>query len=197
MVMGLTKLDCLLKEKVEQAGWVPGAVLLVRHRQEVIFHEAYGLRETVPETLPMTRDTLFDLASLTKPVSTALLVMQMWRQGRLRLEQTLSDFFTPLKDPAKRRITVASLLSNRSGFPAWRPYYRNYTEGMCPISRDEMFHNVVSEKSSWVGSLKRRFPGRWHWRKRITAESERIRRKDTGSKSPSRPQSAARGGTEF
>lgn len=146
MVMGLTKLDCFLKEKVEEAGLIPGAVLLVRHRDEMIFHEAYGFRETVPSKLPMTKDTLFDLASLTKPVSTALLVMQMWQQGRIRLEQTLSHFFAHLKNPAKRRITVGHLLANRSGFPAWRPYYQNYTEAICPISRDEMFNNVVSEK---------------------------------------------------
>lgn len=144
--MGLTRLDSLLREKVDEFRWVPGAVLLARYRDEVIFHEAYGSRQIVPEKLPMTRDTLFDLASLTKSLSTGLLAMQMWRKGKIRLEETLSNVFGFLSDPAKRGITVRNLLANRSGLPAWRPYYQEYPESACPVSWDEVFRKVDSEK---------------------------------------------------
>jgi len=105
---------------------VPGAVLLVRGPDGVILREAYGLRQGLPAELPMTRETLFDLASLTKPVCASLLTLIMVQRGSLDLDQDLEAWFSPVKDPAKRRITVRQLLSNRSGLPGWRPFYQEY-----------------------------------------------------------------------
>ena len=142
---GLKRIDRLLRDKVEETRQVPGAVLLVRGPEGVIFHEAYGFRQRVPVELPMTRETVFDLASLTKPVCTSLLTMIMTRRGRLELEQGLETWFSPLRDPAKQRITVRQLLSNRSGLPAWRPFYREYPEDGQPISSDLISQRVLDE----------------------------------------------------
>ncbi len=142
---GLKKIDRLLRDKIEEAREVPGAVLLVRGPEGVIFREAYGLRQRVPAELPMTRETVFDLASLTKPVCTSLLTMIMTQRGSLELDQDLETWFSPLKDPAKRRITVRQLLSNRSGLPAWRPFYQEYPEDRQPISTDVISQRVLEE----------------------------------------------------
>ena len=56
--------------------------------------------------VPVGEETLFDLASLTKPVCTALLAMILQQRGSLDLDQDLERWFSPVKDPAKRRITV-------------------------------------------------------------------------------------------
>ena len=112
---GLKRVDRLLRDKIEGAREVPGAVLLVRGPQGVVFCEAYGLRQMVPSELPMTRETLFDIASLTKPVCASLLTLIMAQRGSLDLDQDLETWFSPVKDPAKRRITVRQILSNRSG----------------------------------------------------------------------------------
>jgi CubicO group peptidase (beta-lactamase class C family) len=142
---GLDRIDRLLREKVEEACEVPGAVLLVRGPEGVIFHEAYGLRQRVPLELPMTRATVFDLASVTKPVSTALLTMLMIRKGALALNQALERWFSPLRDPAKKPITLRQLLSNRSGLPAWRPFYREYPQDRQPISSALISQRVLDE----------------------------------------------------
>jgi CubicO group peptidase (beta-lactamase class C family) len=142
---GFNKLDRLLKDKVERAQEVSGAVVLVRGPNGVAFHEAYGLRQRIPSALAMTKDTVFDLASLTKPLCTSLLTMIMAQKGKLDLDQSLGTWFDPLGDPAKRRITVRQLLSNRSGLPGWRPYYQEYPQDRHPISADEMAQRILAE----------------------------------------------------
>jgi len=111
----------------------------------MIFHEAYGLRRKEPTELPMTRATVFDLASLTKPVCTSLLTMIMVEKRGLGLEQDLGTWFSPIKDPAKKGITVKQLLSNRSGLPAWRPFYQEYPADRQPISTETISQRVLEE----------------------------------------------------
>jgi len=142
---GLKRVDRLLRDRVVGSREVPGAVLLVRGPGGVILHEAYGLRQRVPAKLPMTRETLFDLASLTKPVCASLLTLLMAQSGRLDLDQDLEAWFSPVKDPAKRRITVRQLLSNRSGLPGWRPFYQEYPVDRQPISMDVLSQRVLEE----------------------------------------------------
>jgi len=142
---GLKRVDRLLRDKIEGVREVPGAVLLVRGLEGVILREAYGLRQRVPAELPMTRETLFDLASLTKPVCVSLLTMIMAQRGSLNLDQDLETWFSPVKDPAKRRITVRQLLSNRSGLPGWRPFYQEYPVDRQPISTDVLSQRILEE----------------------------------------------------
>ena len=142
---GLKRVDRLLRDKIEGAREVPGAVLLVRGPEGVILREAYGLRQRVPAELPMTWETLFDLASLTKPVCASLLALIMAQRDRLDLDQDLEAWFSPVKDPAKRRITIRQLLSNRSGLPGWRPFYQEYPVDRQPISMDVLSQRVLEE----------------------------------------------------
>ncbi len=141
----LERVDRLLRDRIEGAGQIPGAVLLVRDPGGPVLFEAYGSRRSVPEALPMTRETLFDLASLTKPVSTALLAMLMTERGRLDLDQGLDGWFSPLPDPEKKKITLRQLLSNRSGLPAWRPFHREFSKRGHPVPAEEMFRRVLEE----------------------------------------------------
>lgn len=142
---GLKRADRLLREKIEQAREVPGAVLLVRGPEGRVFHEAYGLRQSVPSELPMTRGTVFDLASLTKPVCTSLLAMILTRRGCLELDQEVGAWFSPIKDQAKRRVTVRQLLSNRSGLPPWRPFYREVPPDRQPVSMEWITQRILEE----------------------------------------------------
>jgi CubicO group peptidase (beta-lactamase class C family) len=72
----------------------------------------------------MTVNTIFDLASLTKPLATTLAVLILVDRGRLRLDASLAELFQPQPLPAdKAGITLRQLLSHSAGFPAWRPYY--------------------------------------------------------------------------
>ena len=106
---------------------LPGAVVVIGHGGKVVFHQAYGLRKLGGEpgldgspapAEPMTEDTIFDVASLTKPLATATAVMQLYEQGKVQfddpLQQYLPDFNTA-NDPQRAKVTVRMLLTHTSG----------------------------------------------------------------------------------
>jgi CubicO group peptidase (beta-lactamase class C family) len=72
------------------AGQMSGCVVLIGRRAGIVFEKAYGNRCVEPEKESMTKDTLFDMASLTKPVATATSVMMLVERGQLRLRDNVS-----------------------------------------------------------------------------------------------------------
>lgn len=103
-------------------GVFPGGVLLVAKEDRVLFFEAFGRARLDPER-PMTTDTVFDLASLTKPLATTLATMVLVQDGRLNLDQTLSSAISDFSGTDKAEITVRQLLCHTSGLPDYQPYY--------------------------------------------------------------------------
>ncbi len=103
-------------------GVFPGAVLLVAEGDKVLFHHAYGTANLFSGR-PMTCETIFDLASLTKPLATALAAMILVDKGELDLDQPCAMVFPQLSGAGKAGITPRHLLSHCSGLPAWRPYF--------------------------------------------------------------------------
>jgi serine-type D-Ala-D-Ala carboxypeptidase len=106
------------------AGSFPGAVYLVGERSGIVAEGALGQAVLEPERRAATLDTLYDLASLTKPLATALLAVHLHSEGVLRLEDALSRHL-PSWRPADARagLTLLDLLTHRSGLPAWIPLY--------------------------------------------------------------------------
>src|SRR3989475_10548987 len=111
-----------MREGVEQ-GVFPGGVLLVSHRGRPVHHAAYGAACLLPEPEPATVDTIYDLASLTKPVATTTAVALLLADGRLSLEDPLERFVPELTQVDLRQATIRHLLNHTSGLPAWRPVY--------------------------------------------------------------------------
>src|SRR5690242_2707039 len=74
------QIDAIINEAV-QSGLIPGAVVIVGHNGGVVYRQAYGSRSLVPRREPMTTDTIFDAASLTKVVATTPSVMKLVEQG--------------------------------------------------------------------------------------------------------------------
>jgi CubicO group peptidase (beta-lactamase class C family) len=107
-------------------GTVPGLVLLAAGGGVTLFHEAFGARQLIPHKLPASRDTLYDVASLTKAVVTSVLAMQEVGAGRLALDEkvaeALPEFAGP--EPGRAEVTVRDLLCHASGLPAHRPFWR-------------------------------------------------------------------------
>lgn len=100
----------------------PGGVLLASLKGEIVFLRAYGL-ERLGTRRRVTQQTVFDLASLTKPLATALALMRLTELGRLDLDQGLGTLLPAFEGTEKAEITPAQLLSHRAGLPAWRPYF--------------------------------------------------------------------------
>ena len=106
---------------------LPGAVVVIGHGGKVVFHQAYGVRKLAGEpgldgspapAEPMTEDTIFDMASLTKPLATATAVMQLYEHGEVRFDDPVQEYlpdFNPANDPQRAEVTVRMLLTHTSG----------------------------------------------------------------------------------
>jgi CubicO group peptidase (beta-lactamase class C family) len=104
-------------------GVFPGAVLLVARKGQVLFIEKAGYLSLIPEQIPVKRDTIFDQASLTKPLATTLSLMKLVDEGKVELDQPLSQL-TPTPVPSdKKDLTLRLLLSHSAGFTDWKPFY--------------------------------------------------------------------------
>ena len=107
-----------IDEAVEAAivdGDLPGAVVLVWSQGRTAYHKAFGRRAVEPESEPMTVDTIFDLASLTKVVATTTAVMMLVEEGRVRLRAPVAEYLPGFERHGKERITVGQLLTHVSG----------------------------------------------------------------------------------
>jgi uncharacterized protein YbbC (DUF1343 family)/CubicO group peptidase (beta-lactamase class C family) len=107
---------------------VPGAVVVVGRRGKVVLARAFGKRAIEPSDEPMTRDTVFDMASLTKPVATATSVMVLLERGKIRLGDRITTHLPELKGNGKDAITIEQLLRHRSGLIPDDPI-SDYAEG--------------------------------------------------------------------
>lgn len=117
----MRQLDACLRQSVA-CGDVPGAVVCVAHRGEVVWHEAYGAAAWVPERRAMRRETLFDVASLTKVMATTPLALAAQRDGVLQLDDPLRRFY-PAVPGDVGTVTLRQLLSHSGGFADWLPLY--------------------------------------------------------------------------
>ncbi|NOY90541.1 MAG: DUF1343 domain-containing protein [Deltaproteobacteria bacterium] len=99
---------------------IPGGVLLLGRADGVIFQRAYGSRDAGPPAEPMTLDTIFDLASLTKPIVTATAVMQLVERGDLALDAPIADYL-PTFAAERKTATLRQALLHTSGLPAVDP----------------------------------------------------------------------------
>lgn len=114
-------------EAIEQ-GVIPGATLIVRHGADIAYQGAFGFRQREPETAPMKLDTVFDLASLTKPLATTIAAMLLVSEGKLRLDERMTRFFPNFGVHGKAAVTFRHLLAHCSGLAAWRPFYQRVAE---------------------------------------------------------------------
>lgn len=115
--------DSLMFQAIE-TGVFPGGVLLVARDGAIQFHEAYGWRNLFTRQV-VTTDTVFDLASLTKPLATTPSLMVLAQQSRLALDEPIGKRHRWLKGSGKEEISIRALLNHSAGMPAYRPFYRD------------------------------------------------------------------------
>lgn len=99
------------------------AVYLVGTPDKVYFEGACGRAVAIPEEIKATLATIYDLASLTKPLVTTLLLAQLIEAGEIALQDQISRYLPLFDTPDKHTITIAQLASHCSGLPKWLPFY--------------------------------------------------------------------------
>ena len=141
----LALVDSVLLRAVQQ-GEIPGAVLAVVRHGKMAYLKAFGQRALEPQKEPMSIDTQFDMASCSKPMSTALCAMILIEQGRLRLQDAVNLYlpeFEDWQDGTNITIRVQDLLTHTSGLPPYAPVAQLQKQYGSPC-RDSLMHYIAT-----------------------------------------------------
>ena len=110
----LARIDELVAQGIAEKR-MPGCVVCVGRRGKIVLLKAYGNKQLRPSEAPMTTDTVFDMASITKPVATATSIMLLVERGQLKLGQRVADLFPEFAANDKGEVTIFDLLTHQSG----------------------------------------------------------------------------------
>ncbi|MCU1290222.1 MAG: hypothetical protein JWN60_2451, partial [Acidobacteria bacterium] len=143
----LNQIDALVEKDIADKK-LPGAVIIVGHKGKIVYRKAFGNRSVSPTVEKMTVDTIFDAASLTKPIATATSVMILVEQGKLRLNDTIGRFIPEIEDEAAKRVTVQQLLTHVSGYRPDFDLGEKWTgrEGMLAALKKEKLRNPAGTR---------------------------------------------------
>lgn len=147
----MKKLEEAVKQGIE-SGAFPGLALVVAKGTNILYHYHSGFAQLLPEPREITPDTLFDLASLTKPVATTTAIMLLVQAGKLSLSDKARDYLAGFDGNGKEKITLRHLLNHSSGLPAWKPYYKE----IAPSSEGKSFitNKVLQEELIYLPGQK-------------------------------------------
>jgi beta-N-acetylhexosaminidase len=119
------KIDSIANDAIKQ-GATPGCVVTVLKNGKLAYQKAYGY-QNYDNQIPITTNTIYDLASVTKISATNIAVMKLWEEGKLRLKKKLSDYLPWLKGTNKANLTVENLLLHQAGMVSFIPFYKEVT----------------------------------------------------------------------
>jgi CubicO group peptidase (beta-lactamase class C family) len=114
----LSGIDHVVEEEIEK-GNIPGAVVLIGQGNKVLYWKAFGYEVNEPFEEQMSKNTIFDLASLTKPVATATSIMILADQGKIKLGDYAGKFLPAFACNGKEKVRLQHLLNHTSGLPAY------------------------------------------------------------------------------
>jgi uncharacterized protein YbbC (DUF1343 family)/CubicO group peptidase (beta-lactamase class C family) len=135
----LSVLDPIVLDAIRERQ-IPGAVLLVWHDGQVMCRKAFGNRSLEPGHEPMTVDTIFDIASLTKVVATTTAVMQLEQKGQIRVNDPVAKYIPEFAENGKADVTIRELLTHYSGLPEDLDLATSWQ------GRDSAFHMAYEDK---------------------------------------------------
>jgi uncharacterized protein YbbC (DUF1343 family)/CubicO group peptidase (beta-lactamase class C family) len=143
----LGSIDALVEKDIADKK-LPGAVVLVGHKGKIVFRKAFGNRALVPAVEKMTIDTIFDVASLTKPIATATSIMILVERGQIRLNDTIGKFIPEIDDENAKRVTIQQLLTHVSGYAPDFDLREKWTgrEGMLQALKKEKLKQAAGTK---------------------------------------------------
>ena len=134
------RISALLRERIG-AGDFPSAVYLIAERGRRVFADALGDATREPEMRPASLDTIYDLASLTKPLVTGLLCARLVERRELNIDDRVAEHLPEFNQGDKREITIKQLLTHTSGLPAWRPIYilaKNKPDALAAVAAQQL-----------------------------------------------------------
>jgi len=140
----LEKSNAIVIEALAQ-GLFSGAQLSVSDNRGRIFSAAYGKTSFTAEAATVNENSLFDLASLTKPLATAAACALLADAGEINLDNPLCRFFARYKGSGRENVTLKMLLNHTSGLPAWKPFYEQLPGTDFDANRGRLLEMLLDE----------------------------------------------------
>jgi uncharacterized protein YbbC (DUF1343 family)/CubicO group peptidase (beta-lactamase class C family) len=143
----LNQIDALIEKDIADKK-LPGGVLIIGRKGKIVYRKAFGNRALKPNVEKMTIDTIFDAASLTKPVATATSIMILVEQGKIRLNDTIGKFIPEIQVSEAKNITILQLLTHTSGYQPDFDLRKKWTgnDGMLEALKIEKLQNPAGTK---------------------------------------------------
>jgi len=139
----LALMDGIVKDMIS-SGAAPGCQILVAKDNKIVWQKAYGYY-TYTQMEPVTIETIFDLASVTKVAATTISVMKLVENGEMSLDVPISNFVPELKKTNKKDLTVRELLAHHAGLQAWIPFYQQ-TLTADKMPNPKIYHAAASKE---------------------------------------------------
>jgi beta-N-acetylhexosaminidase len=131
-----SEVDALIEEKIKEQAF-PGAQLCIASSKGVTYYKNYGRLHYESNAEKVNNNTLYDIASLTKVIGTSTAVMKLYEDGKLRLDDPVVQYIPEFGVKGKRDVKIRHLLSHNSGLPAFKLYYKQYTNA--PSVLDDIY----------------------------------------------------------
>ncbi|MBN1655596.1 MAG: DUF1343 domain-containing protein [Deltaproteobacteria bacterium] len=126
-IFDFSPIDGLVRNAIERRQ-IPGCVIAIGRHNRVLFTRAYGDRARLPQATPMSVETIFDLASLTKPIATATSIMLLVEKGLVDLDRPVAEYLPQFAAGGKTKVTVRQIMIHSAGLPKVNPL-RDYEQG--------------------------------------------------------------------
>ena len=135
----LYKVDEFVNEAIGKSAF-PGCRVLAAKDGKIFYDKSFGTLATT-NLAPVTQSTVYDLASVTKVVSTTLVIMRMYEQGKISLNKTLGDYLPLVAGTDKANLHLRDLLLHQAGLKAWIPFYKSFYDSTGQLSPLIYSHN--------------------------------------------------------
>lgn len=159
----LCRIDSLANDAISKHA-TPGCVVLVAKDGKVVFDKAYGFMN-YDNTEPVTTQTVYDLASVTKTSATTVSVMKLYEEGKLDINKTLGDYLPWVQGTDKEKLTLNNILLHQAGLAAFIPFYKETIDSVTGVPKPGFYQPVPDEiysvrvadnmymRSDWVDTM--------------------------------------------
>ncbi|GAA4451110.1 glycoside hydrolase family 3 N-terminal domain-containing protein [Rurimicrobium arvi] len=122
----------------------PGARVMALQNGKVIFDQSYGYLD-YQKTEAVTANTIYDVASLTKILSTTLAVMKLYEEGKIGLDQRLKDFLPWVKGTDEENLSIRNLLLHQAGLKSWIPFYKETVDASTGMLKQDLYRSAADD----------------------------------------------------
>lgn len=133
-----TEVDNIVESGISNR-YYPGAQLLIGNKNEILYSKSYGFY-TYDRLTPVTENSIFDLASLTKVIATTSAIMKLYDQGKISLDDRVAYYVPEFAVNGKEWINIKNLLLHNSGLKAWIPFYKTCS------NKDDVVRTICNEQ---------------------------------------------------